>query len=282
MTEALATAYLNGVFLPLQEACISPLDRGFLFGDAAYEVVPVYGGRPFLLRAHLDRLARSLRELRIDDPMSPAEWERVIVEMISRNHGGDQALYVQVTRGAYGGRDHRFPDSARPTVFAMSSRPAADQFARGIGAITLPDKRWGRCDIKSTALLANVLARQTASEAGANEAILIRQDEVTEGATSSVIIVENGALVRRPNGDEILPGTTTDFVVELASNAGLVCRGERISEARLRGADEIWLTSAMRGIAPVVELDGRPVGDGRPGPVWRQVSALFEERKRAG
>jgi D-alanine transaminase len=282
MTEALATAYLNGIFLPLQEASISPLDRGFLFGDAAYEVIPVYGGRPLLLRAHLNRLARSLRELRIDDPLSPAEWERMISEMISRNQGGDQALYVQVTRGAYGGRDHRFPDSARPTVFAMSSRPAADQVAQGISAITLPDTRWGRCDIKSTALLANVLARQTASEAGANEAILIREDEMTEGATSSVIVVESGVLLRRPNGAEILPGTTTDFVVELASNAGLVCREERISAARLRGADEIWLTSAMRGIAPVVKLDGRPVGDGRPGPVWRQVSALFEEQKRAG
>ncbi len=163
----------------------------------------------------------------------------------------------------------------------MTSRAEASRTAGGVSAITLADNRWGRCDIKATALLANVLARQSASEAGANDAIFIRDGEVTEGATSSVIVVEDGTLVKRPNGDEVLPGTTTEFVIKLASAAGLECREERISEKRLRGADEIWLTSAMRGIAPVVSLDGEPVGDGQPGSVWRQVSALFEAQKGA-
>ena len=184
-----------------------------------------------------------------------------------------------MTRGADSGRDHAFPDGIHPTVFAMSSPAASRRPDAGIKAITLPDNRWGRCDIKATALLANVLARQAASEAGAADAILIWNGEVTEGAASSVIIIEHGSLIRRPNGHEILPGTTMEYVVELAQSAGLNCEKEPISEHRLRNADEIWLASAMKGIAPVTELDGRPVGDGQPGPVWRQIAALLEAKQ---
>jgi len=280
VAATLAIAYLNGSFLPIEEATVSPLDRGFLFGDAVYEVIPVYAGRPFLLDAHLQRLSRSLNELRIADPHSAEHWQIVIEDLIRKNNGGDLAVYIQVTRGADSGRDHMFPDQVTPTVFGMASVLASPDLSAGINAITRPDNRWNRCDIKATALLANVLSHQQAREAGAADAILIWDDEVTEGASSSVIIIENHELIRRPNGPEVLPGTTTDHVVTLARSAGLGYRQERISVARLRSADEVWLTSATKGIAPVVLLDDQPIGTGTPGPVWQQVIKLYEASKR--
>ena len=281
MADALPVAYLNGSFLPIEEATVSPLDRGFLFGDAVYEVIPVYAGRPFLLNAHLQRLNRSLNELRIAEPYSMEHWQTVIDGLIKKNDGGDLTIYIQVTRGADSGRDHMFPEAVTPTVFGMASLLTAPDFSIGISAITRPDNRWNRCDIKATALLANVLSHQQAREAGASDAILIWDDEVTEGASSSVIIIENGELVRRPDGHEVLPGTTTDHVVALARTVGLGYRQERISTARLRSAEEIWLTSATKGIAPVVQLDDQPVGTGTPGPVWQKVIKLYEASKRA-
>jgi len=280
VAATLAIAYLNGSFLPIEEATVSPLDRGFLFGDAVYEVIPVYAGRPFLLDAHLQRLNRSLNELRIADPHSAEHWQTVIEGLIGKNNGGDLAVYIQVTRGADSGRDHMFPDQVTPTVFGMASVLASPDLSAGINAITRPDNRWNRCDIKATALLANVLSHQQAREAGAADAILIWDDEVTEGASSSVIIIENHELIRRPNGPEVLPGTTTDHVVTLACAAGLGYRQEPISVARLRSADEVWLTSATKGIAPVVLLDDQPIGTGTPGPVWQQVIKLYEASKR--
>jgi len=272
-----ATAYLNGEFQPTHEVRISPLDRGFLFGDAVYEVVPVNDGRPLLIDAHIGRLARSLEALRIENPHSEAQWRELVGELTQRNGGGDLAVYIQVTRGTDSGRDHTFPDGVAPTVFAMATELTRYDHSAGVRAITLPDNRWGRCDIKATALLANVLARQTAREAGAVDAILLWNGEVTEGAVSSVLIVDNGDVVRRPHGNEVLPGTTTDFVVEVARAAGLTCREDTITEARLRAADEIWLTGATKGIAPVVTLDEQPVGTGAPGPVWQKVSERFEQ-----
>ncbi|MDJ0926824.1 MAG: D-amino acid aminotransferase [Gammaproteobacteria bacterium] len=277
MADALPVCYLNGQFLPLAEARVSPLDRGFLFGDAVYEVIPVYGDRPLLLDAHLQRLDRSLRELGISNPLQIDAWQELVRDLIDRNGGGDVGIYLQVTRGADTGRDHRFPAGVTPGVFGMASPMPPPP--GGIAAITLPDARWGRCDIKATALLANVLARQRAEDAGAQEAILVWDGVVTEGSSSSVLIVEGDDIVRRPNGEEILPGTTTDLIVDLARQAGLTCREEIISVERLRSADEIWITSAMRGIAAIVELDGKPVGSGNPGPVWRQVSAIYEDYK---
>jgi D-alanine transaminase len=281
VAATLAIAYLNGSFVPIDEATVSPLDRGFLFGDAVYEVIPVYAGRPFLLTPHLRRLNRSLLELRIAAPYSAKQWHTVIEGLIKENDGGDLTIYIQVTRGADSGRDHGFPDRITPTVFAMASVLTSPDFSAGVSAITRADNRWNRCDIKATALLANVLLLQEAREAGAAEAILIWDGEVTEGASSSVIIIENRELVRRPNGHEVLPGTTTDHVVSLARKAGLGYRQERISAARLHSADEIWLTSATRGIAPVVRVDDQPIGTGIPGPVWRQVIKLYESSKRA-
>lgn len=276
MAATLATAYLNGKFLPADEARVSPLDRGFLFGDAVYEVIAVHDGRPLLLDAHVRRLALSLNALNIDNPHSDGEWATLVADLNERNGGGDLAVYIQVTRGVDAGRNHVYPDDLVPTVFAMATKLSATDYATGVKAITLPDIRWRRCDIKATALLANVLARQAAFDAGAIDAILLLNGEVTEGAASSVLIIENGELIRRPHGHEVLPGTTTDFVVDVARRAGRVCRDEAISEARLRAADEIWLTSATKGIAPVVRLDDDEVGDGRPGSVWREVAGRYE------
>jgi D-alanine transaminase len=275
VSATLATAYLNGEFLPIEQAAISPLDRAFLFGDAVYEVIPFHDGKPMLMAAHLQRLQRNLDAMRIDNPETEERWSDLFNELATRNGGGNVAVYVQVSRGADTGRDHVFPKNLRPTVFAMVTELADMDYETGTKAITLPDNRWGRCDIKATALLANVLARQEASEAGAIDAILIWDGEVTEGAVSSVIIVEDGSLIRRPQGPEVLPGTTTDHVFEIARKLGLSCLDEPISEGRLRDADEIWLTGATKGIAPVVSLDEETIGDGKPGPVWRQVVEVF-------
>jgi D-alanine transaminase len=284
MAAPLRTAWFNGSFMPLAEVRISPLDRAFLFGDAVYEVIPVHAGQPFLLDPHLDRLERSLHELGIRNPCRRAEWNEIINGLIEQNGGGNLAVYLQVSRGADEGRDHAFPaGNVQPTVFGMVStmaEPHPDQL--GLRAITCADLRWSRCDIKSTALLANLLARQAARNAGAGEAILLRDGYLTEGSASSVIIVEHGVLIRRPAGPEVLPGTTTDAVFSAAASAGLACRDEMISEQRLRQADEIWIAAATRGITPVLELDGKKIGDGRPGPVWRQVAAAFEALKPHG
>lgn len=276
MADALSIVYLNGSFQNIREAHISPLDRGFLFGDAVYEVIPVHGGKPLLLKEHLARLERSLSEIRMVNPHTPEEWSSIVKSLIEQNSGGNLGIYIQISRGADTGRDHAVPDGIDPTVFGMASRIAdTDSWDSGVTAITLPDLRWARCDIKSTALLANVLARQQAAEAGADDAILIRDGYVTEASVSSVIIVEGGVLVTRNNGPELLPGTTRQLVLTLATEAGLSCREEAISEERLRTADELWLMSAGRGVVPVTHLDGSPVGDGKPGPVWNRVKGLI-------
>ena len=276
MADALSIVYLNGSFQNIREAHISPLDRGFLFGDAVYEVIPVHGGKPLLLKEHLARLERSLSEIRMVNPHTPEEWSSIVKSLIEQNSGDNLGINIQISRGADTGRDHAVPDGIDPTVFGMASRIAdTDSWDSGVTAITLPDLRWARCDIKSTALLANVLARQQAVEAGADDAILIRDGYVTEASVSSVIIVEGGVLVTRNNGPELLPGTTRQLVLTLATEAGLSCREEAISEERLRTADELWLMSAGRGVVPVTHLDGSPVGDGKPGPVWNRVKGLI-------
>ncbi len=278
MANPLAIAGLNGEFLPLTEVRLSPLDRGFLFGDAVYEVIPVYGGAPLLLDAHMARLNRSLGAIDIRNPHSDDEWRQFLTELIERNGGGTMALYVQVSRGAESSRDHVYSQDIHPTVFAMATEISAHDYTDGVIAITLPDERWDRCDIKTTSLLPNILARQKAAEAGAIDAILIDDGYVTEGGASSVIIIENRTLVRRPHGTEVLPGTTTDHVVVLAGEAGYACHEELVTTERLLAADEVWLTSATRGIAPVVRVDEQIIGAGQPGPVWAAVYQLYETR----
>lgn len=282
MAAALPVAYLNGAFLPIGEARVSPLDRGFLFADAVYESIAVYGGRPLLLDEHLARLARNLSELQIASPLAPAAWRGLVGELVDRNGGGDVGIYIQVTRGADTGRNQLFPQDVAATVFAMASPLAPlDLAAAGVRAVTGADLRWSRCDIKTTALLPNVLQRQAASVAGAGEMIMLRDGFVTEGSSSSVVLVERQMLCSRPGGNEVLPGTTIRLIRELAAGLGFGYREEPISEGRLRKADEIWLTAALRGVAPVTHLDGQPVGNGAPGPVWLAVAKAYELRKRA-
>jgi len=273
--------YLNGAFLPPEEACISPLDRGFLFGDGIYEVIPSYQGRFFLLEEHVERLRRSLREIRLPDPQPDQGWAGVLEQMLERNPGGDRSVYLQVTRGA-APRDHAFPKGVAATVFAMVSPialPRPDLSERGVAAISLPDQRWGRCDIKSVALLPNVLARQQAVEQGAVEALLLRDRMLTEGAASNVFVVSGGAIITPPLGQEILPGITRRFLLDALREEGWDCREDPLPESVLRSADEIWLTSSTKELLPVTALDGRPVGEGRPGPVWGRALDVFRRAR---
>jgi D-alanine transaminase len=283
MAEPLPICYLNGAFLPLREARISPLDRGFLYADGVYEVMPVYGGRPFRFGAHLERLGRSLAGLSMDDPHTRDEWRAILGGLIARNGGGEQYLYWQVTRGAEFGRNHAPLPRIERTVFAFGAPLAPNPPAvleRGVSCITATDTRWARCDIKSTALLANVLLRQLAVEADAQETILLRDGELTEASASSVHVVLGGEVLVPPNSRRILPGTTRSAIEELAARAGLTCRLVPVSEAQLRAADEVWLSAATRELQPVTVLDGHVVGTGRPGPVWRRVYEALQHYKQ--
>jgi D-alanine transaminase len=278
MADPLPICYVNGEFTPLAEARISPLDRGFLFGDSVYEVLPVFGGRMFRFREHFDRLARSLREIRIPSPHTHVQWLALLEDLIERNGGGDMYVYVQVTRGAEYGRNHTFPARVVPTVFAMAAplpQLTPEQRENGLRATTVEDFRWGRCDIKTTALLANVLMKQEAAEAGAQEAIIVRNGEVLEGGSSSVFVVLDGVVYTPPNSRSILPGTTRDAAIELAEGAVRV-QVRPITLAELRSADEVWISAATRDIVPITQIDGRPVGNGKPGPLWRRLSAAFD------
>jgi D-alanine transaminase len=274
----LPVCYLNGKYLPLGEARVSPLDRAFLFGDAVYEVVPVYAGRPFRLREHLDRLVRSLAGIRIDPPLTHAEWDGILKTLIERNGGGDQYVYFQVTRGAELARNHAWPAGLEPTVFAFANalEPASPALLeQGVAAITAQDIRWARRDIKSTALLANALLKKLAVDAGAFETILLERGELTEGSSTTVHVIGGGEIHTPPNGHHILPGTTRDVVTELAARSGIPSASRRVTEEELRGADEIWLAFASRGVLPVTRLDGEPVGTGRPGPLFARMHAAF-------
>jgi D-alanine transaminase len=279
MPEPLPTCHLNGRLLPLREARVSPLDRSFLFGDGVYEVIAARRGHPLRLPSNLARLARSLGELRIRNPHTTAQWTALVRELIAANGGGDVYVYLQVSRGAEYGRNHAPLPDVEPTVFAFCAplpTPAPGTLERGIRCITATDTRWARCDIKSVALLANVLLRQQAIDAGAAETILLRDGFLTEASASAVHVVIGGEIRTPPRTPRLLPGTTRSLVEELAATHGIPCRSMPVSEAELRGADEIWVSAATRGVIPVTELDGRPVGSGRPGPVWQRMHALIE------
>lgn len=275
----LPVCYLNGSYLPLKEARVSPLDRAFLFADAVYEVLPVFAGRPFRLREHFDRLARSLGELRMQQPLTHAQWADVCLELARRNGGGDMYLYIQVSRGAEFGRNHAWPEGLAPTIFAFANalEPTPPQLLiQGVAAVTAQDTRWARRDIKSTALLANVLLKKIAADAGAYETILLEGGLLTEGSSTTVHIVERGVIRTPPNGRNILPGTTRDVVLLLADRLGLPNEAVAVTEASLRGADEIWLAFSTRGLLPVTTLDGAKVGTGTPGPLFRRLHAAFD------
>jgi D-alanine transaminase len=280
MAVPLPICYLNGQYLPLATATISPLDRGFLFGDAVYEVIPVYDGRLFRFREHFDRLTRSLAGLRMAPPLSHAEWAAISTELLRRNRAEDKDvyLYVQVSRGAEFGRNHAWPEGLAPTVFAYASplEPVSESLLeRGVAAVTAQDTRWARRDIKATALLANVLLKKLAQDAGAFETILLEDGRLNEGSSTTVHVIRGGTLHTPPNGSQILPGTTRDVVTELAERIGMPGAVGPITESELRAADEIWLSFSTRGVLPVTRLDDKAVGDGRPGAAFRRIYAAF-------
>jgi len=276
------TVFLNGRLLPIEQATVSVLDRGFIFGDGVYELVPVYSRVPFRLDEHLARLERSLGETRIRNPYGRAEWRAHVYQVIDAQPFDDQSVYFQVTRGA-AKRDHAFPEGIEPTVFMMSNplvNPPQAQVEKGAAAVSARDNRWLRCDIKSISLIGNVLLRQLSAEAGAAETILFRDGSLTEASASNVFIVKGGVIQSPPKTHLILPGITYDVIVELARANGLPIEFRDIPEADVRAAAEIWVSSSSKEVLAIVELDGKRVGDGRPGPVFRRMHQLYQEFKQ--
>ena len=274
--------FLNGKVLPVEDAKVSVLDRGFIFGDGVYELVPVYSRVPFRLGEHLARLERSLAETRIHNPYSREQWRENIFRLIDQQPFEDQGVYLQVTRGV-AKRDHAFPKIAEPTVFMMSNplvNPPPEQVERGAAAVSAQDNRWLRCDIKSISLIGNVLLRQLSAEAGAAETILFRDGKLTEASASNVFIVRRGVIQSPPKSSLILPGITYDVVAELAAAQGMPLEFRDIDEKDVRTADEIWVTSSSKEVLAIVSLDGAKIGDGRPGPGFRRMYQLYQEFKQ--
>jgi len=273
--------YLNGDFMPIEEARIPVLDRGFIFGDGVYEVIPVYSRRPFRLAEHLRRLQHSLDGIRITNPHSDAEWGDLLAQLIAGNEGDDQYLYLHITRGV-AKRDHAFPKGVTPTVFIMSNpllTPPKELLATGVAAITASDNRWLRCDIKAISLLPNVLLRQMAVDVGAVETVLLRDGFMTEGAASTIFVVKDGTLLAPPKNHLMLPGITYDVILELAAAHDIPCEVREISEYEVRTAQELLLTSSTKEIMPITRLDGKPVGDGNPGRMFAQLYQLYQNYK---
>ena len=274
--------FLNGRLLPLEQATVSVLDRGFIFGDGVYELVPVYSRVPFRLDEHLTRLERSLGETRIRNPYSRPEWRKHIYQLIDAQPFEDQGIYFQVTRGA-AKRDHAFPKGVEPTVFMMSNpltNPPAAQVEKGAVAVSAVDNRWLRCDIKSISLIGNCLLRQLSAEDGAAETILFRDGKLTEASASNAFVVKGGVIHSPPKSNLILPGITYDVVVELAHANAMPLEFRDVTEAEVRGSDELWVTSSSKEVLAIVELDGKRIGDGRPGPVFRRMYQLYQEFKQ--
>lgn len=272
--------YLNGSWGPLSEAKISVLDRGFIFGDGVYEVVPAYSGQVFRMAEHLARLRRSLAAIRIDNPHDEAGWQSLVGELIARHGGGDCFVYLQVTRGV-AKRDHAFPKGVTPTVFAMVSRferPSASQRQVGLSAISLPDVRWLHCEIKSISLLGNVLARQAAVDAGVAEVVQFRDGLMTEGSASNIWVVDDQGVLRAPPKDNrVLEGIRYGLVEQLAAQRGIEFRIGPITQDEVSRARELMLSSATKEILPIVSLDQRPVGAGVPGPIYALLRAGYDE-----
>ncbi|MDA0824884.1 MAG: D-amino acid aminotransferase [Proteobacteria bacterium] len=271
--------YLNGNWEALADAKVSVLDRGFIFGDGIYEVIPVFSGIAFRLPEHLNRLEESLAATGIKNPFNRGAWVSIINQLVATNHGGDQSIYLQVTRGI-APRNHVLLEEVQPTVFLMSSPLVSNGPTTAIAAITLPDFRWQRCDIKTTSLLANVMSRFEASRLGSEEAIFIRDGFVTEGASSNVFVVKSGRIKTPPLSPGILPGVTRNLLVELSRGPDLVIEQAMVSKDELADADEVWVTSSGREMVPVVRIDDRPIGNGDVGPFFHEAQSIYREFKR--
>ena len=274
--------FLNGKFMPIEEARVPVLDRGFIFGDGVYELIPVYSRVPFRMDEHLARLERSLAAVRIRNPYSRAEWRDIILQLVAKQSVEDPGGSFQVTRGV-ARRDHALPKDAVPTVFVMSNplvNPPQELVERGAAAVGAVDDRWHHCDIKSISLIGNCLLRQISADAGAVETILFRDGFLTEASASNVFVVKGGVILSPPKSNLILPGITYDVIAEIAQAAGLPLEYRDIGESEVRGADEIWVTSSSKEVLAIVTLDGRPVAEGKPGPLFRRVHALYQEFKQ--
>jgi D-alanine transaminase len=274
-------AHFNGELLPLDRIAISPLDRGFIFGDGVYEVIPVYDGVALRAREHFERLQRSMNEIRLANPHPIERWLELVAGLLA-HHPGNQSLYIQVTRGAPPKRDHVMPKDLAPTVFMMCqplATPSREVVENGVACITSEDFRWKKCHIKSTSLLGNVLARQLSADVGAAETILIRDGFVTEASSSNVFVVKEGVVAASPWDNLILLGITYDLLVRLAAEGGVKLEVRPIPEAELRAADEIWLTSSTKEVLAVTRLDARPVGSGKPGALFKRMHALYQDYK---
>ena len=273
--------YLNGKFMPIEEACVPVLDRGFIFGDGIYEVIPVYSRKPFRLAEHLNRLQHSLDGIRLQNPFHDTDWKNLLEQVIAKNEGEDQYLYLHITRGV-AKRDHAFPANVPPTIFIMSNPllpPPAELLVSGASAITAIDNRWIRCDVKAISLLPNVLLRQLAVDVHAIETILIRDGFLTEGAASNIFVVKDNVLLAPPKSHLMLPGITYDVILELAAVNQIAHEVREISEAEIRAADEILLTSSTKEIMPITSLDNKSVGNGKPGAMFTQLHTLYQQYK---
>jgi D-alanine transaminase len=274
-------AYLNGTYLDQNKAHLPLTDRGLLFGDSVYEVIPVYHGQPFQADAHFSRLQYSLRAIRMANPLSQPDWQQIITTLSADNPVPAQAIYLQITRGAYPERAHQLPTQPQPNVFAFSKPIPANPHIRqhGLHVVTQPDERWQRCDLKTTNLLPNVLALATAQEQGADDAIMVRDGIAHEGTSSNLIAILGGTLITSPDSSHLLPGVTRNLVLRLAAQANIPIDRRGIHADELPQADEIWLTSSTREIAPVTRLNQQPISNGAPGPIWQQVDALYQAAK---
>jgi len=277
--------YLNGAYAPLNQAKVSVLDRGFIFGDGVYDVVPVYGRKLFRFDEHLARLSRSLSKVRIENPHTRAEWLERCRHLVAALHTDDQLVYMQVSRGV-AWRDHAMPTDVEPTVFMMATpmkHPSAEQRHHGVACVTARDFRWERGDIKSTSLLGNVLARQISVDRGAAETIMFRDGFLTEAASSNVWVVHEGALLGPPKSEHVLEGIRYELLRELCEEEGIAYNLRPISEAEVLAADELMLSSATKEVLPVTTLDGDPVGHGalrgKPGPVYARLHEAYQRAK---
>jgi D-alanine transaminase len=277
--------YLNGEFLPLNQAKVSVLDRGFVFGDGVYEAVPVYGRKLFRFNEHMARLARSLGKVRIENPHTGAEWLERCRRLVAALHTDDQLVYMQVTRGV-AWRDHVMPTDVEPTVFMMATpmkHPTPEQRRHGVACVTARDFRWERGDIKSTSLLGNVLARQMSADRGASETVMFRDGFLTEAAASNVWVVHEGAVLGPPKSEHVLEGIRYELIRELCEEEGIAYNLRPISEAEVLAADELMLSSATKEVLPVTTLDGEPVGHGalhgKPGPVYARLYEAYQRAK---
>ena len=283
--------YLNGEFSTLRDAKVSVMDRGFIFGDGVYEVVPVYAGRPFRFAQHLARLDRSLSELRIANPMSHDRWRSLVDQLIDAYAGSlgksaaqtDQLIYIQVTRGV-AMRDHVMPPDIIPTVFATSNKispPSAADRAGGVACVTADDFRWKKAHIKSTSLAGSVLARQLSADVGAAETVMFRDGALSEGAAANVWVIKNGSVFGVPKDNLVLEGIRYGLIEQLCLDTGIPFELRRIPRAEVFAADELLLSNATKEVLPVTQLDGQSIGTGAPGPIYEKLYAGYQRAKQA-